>query len=606
LTPNTSSVSVAYDALGRVDSTLGYTNPLGTFLPSYVDQTNRLDHLVWPNGQRTNYTWKPNLQDQRLDSITHLDPSGQIQSQHSYSYDVEGQILTWKTTVSGAPQSTTAQYNFGYNASDELETAVQNALPAQTVQHSDSYGYDSASNRVAVTEDGKFTSYPVNTMNQLTTSSGSGPMEFRGAVSKPSTITLGGQPATVDGLNWRGWANVSPGANSLELKATETNPVPGANAQTTTRHISLTLTADVPRTFVYDNNGNMTDNGAGQTYEWDAANRLTAINYASTNQRTEFTYDGLGRRIAIYEKTNGTVTNEKHFVWDGLSIAEERDASGSVTKKFYGNGEMRGTTKLYYARDHLGSIREVTDDIGVLRARYDYTPWGTRSANAISGAVALECDFGFTGHYYHSSSQLHLAPYRAYSADLGRWLSRDPIEERDGLNLYGYVANDPINCIDLLGLAGLNLNFFNKLSDQKSINGAENYVARHANQGEPDFPNGAFVIGAHGNKFEISDDRQWNLLPQTGPKLSPEQLAAILNASNSGYHKGQPVVLYSCSTGKGNDSFAQQLAKLLGAEVIAPSDLLWGEGQGNPSIHPEGPFPGRPDTSITGAWRHFK
>jgi len=60
----------------------------------------------------------------------------------------------------------------------------------------------------------------------------------------------------------------------------------------------------------------------------------------------------------------------------------------------------------------------------------------------------LEADFGFTGHYFHTPSKLHFAVYRAYDADLGRWLNRDPIEEEGGINLYGYVANDPINYFD--------------------------------------------------------------------------------------------------------------------------------------------------------------
>ena len=64
----------------------------------------------------------------------------------------------------------------------------------------------------------------------------------------------------------------------------------------------------------------------------------------------------------------------------------------------------------------------------------------------------VEASFGYTGHYVHAPSGLHLALYRAYDADLGRWLSRDPIGEAGGLNLYGYVGNRPTVSVDPYGL----------------------------------------------------------------------------------------------------------------------------------------------------------
>ncbi len=41
-----------------------------------------------------------------------------------------------------------------------------------------------------------------------------------------------------------------------------------------------------------------------------------------------------------------------------------------------------------------------------------------------------------------------------YNPSSGRWLSRDPIEEAGGLNLYGFVSNDSVNRVDVLGLSG--------------------------------------------------------------------------------------------------------------------------------------------------------
>jgi RHS repeat-associated protein len=60
----------------------------------------------------------------------------------------------------------------------------------------------------------------------------------------------------------------------------------------------------------------------------------------------------------------------------------------------------------------------------------------------------MDADVGFSGNYYHKASGLLLTLYRAYDANLGRWLSRDPIGEDGGMNLYGYVLNNPINLSD--------------------------------------------------------------------------------------------------------------------------------------------------------------
>lgn len=215
-----------------------------------------------------------------------------------------------------------------------------------------------------------------------------------------------------------------------------------------TRNYTVPVASGTGRTLAYDLVGNMTNNGAGQSYEWDGVNRLTKITYTG-GAKSEFTYDGLGRRVKVVEKNSGgAVTSEKRFVWDGLSVAEERDGSNVLAKRFYAQGVMAGSDELYYSTDHLGSIRELTDDAGAVQARYEYDPYGRTSR--ITGSN--DADFLYTSHYYHSRSSLYLVPYRTYSATLGRWTSRDPIEEKGGLILYGYVLNNPVLYFDPLGL----------------------------------------------------------------------------------------------------------------------------------------------------------
>jgi len=113
-----------------------------------------------------------------------------------------------------------------------------------------------------------------------------------------------------------------------------------------------------------DANSNLTGDGE-KTYEWDAVNRLVAINYAVTNKRTELAYNGLSQRVKIVEKDNGAVTSTRQLVWCRLERCEERDASNTVTKRFYAQGERINGTNYYYTKDHLGSIRELTDRSGV-------------------------------------------------------------------------------------------------------------------------------------------------------------------------------------------------------------------------------------------------
>ena len=174
------------------------------------------------------------------------------------------------------------------------------------------------------------------------------------------------------------------------------------------------------------------------------------------NQRTIlFEYDGFDRRVRILEKTyNGTIwitDSDNVFIWDGSEILQKRDSTGStVVRSYFGNGFEEDSVDYYYTKDHLGSIREVVAaDGATVHAVYDYSPWGEVTG---IGDSSVASDFLYTGHYFHAPSNLFLTHYRAYDPELGKWLSRDPIAENGGINLYAYVGNDPVNFLDYLGL----------------------------------------------------------------------------------------------------------------------------------------------------------
>ena len=112
-------------------------------------------------------------------------------------------------------------------------------------------------------------------------------------------------------------------------------------------------------------------NNPAKTYLWDAENRLTGINFTGTSQNTRLTYDGMGRCVEIGEYNGSTPVSVKRFVWCGMERAEERDAAGNVTRRFFAQGEQVGGVDYFYTFDHLGSVREMTDQNGAMRARYD-------------------------------------------------------------------------------------------------------------------------------------------------------------------------------------------------------------------------------------------
>jgi len=114
----------------------------------------------------------------------------------------------------------------------------------------------------------------------------------------------------------------------------------------------------------------------------------------------------------------------------------------------------RTTTRKYlYFYDANGNVGQVMDwSNGDLVAKYEYDPYGNTLVAA--GDYASANPFRFSTKYWDDESGLGYWGYRYYAPRLGRWISRDPMGERSGSNLYAFCKNAAANSFDPEGRQG--------------------------------------------------------------------------------------------------------------------------------------------------------
>ena len=137
------------------------------------------------------------------------------------------------------------------------------------------------------------------------------------------------------------------------------------------------------------------------------------------------------------------------YTW-GLDLTNALQGAGGVGGLLMANLPSDDYYYLYDANGNVGQLLRGAD--GTVAAEYEYGPFGELMRS--SGSMALVNPFRFSTKYADDETGLTYYGLRYYDASLGRWLNRDPIGERGGLNLYGFVGNDGVNRWDLLGLQG--------------------------------------------------------------------------------------------------------------------------------------------------------
>jgi RHS repeat-associated protein len=219
-------------------------------------------------------------------------------------------------------------------------------------------------------------------------------------------------------------------------------------------------------TLAYDSHGNTTALGA-QTLTYDSAHRhITSAEGATT---VGYLRDATGRIVA--RSLNGVTQARYGFTGGSDGAGFTQDATGAVIERTFvlvGGALLtkRASGDVWSYPNIHGDVIATANAAGVKQGTtLSYDPYGN-PLGTIPDNAAGGYDYGWLGQHQRGLEQdlsLNVIEMgaRPYAPELGRFLQTDPIEG-GSCNDYDYVCGDPIDSLDLDGLAACSLNDFNR------------------------------------------------------------------------------------------------------------------------------------------------
>lgn len=378
-------------------------------IPGYIDwilydNSGNISTISATNRTKVQYTYSPSRN--WLNSVTTTDTSGAAFQRYYFdNRDKTGRIKA----ITGS----SGNWAYGYDKLGQL-------LTASGPNYSQAFEYDKTGNIKSLTKNGKRTDYTY------------------------------GSAAFAKGETW-----------SIQCPAYASATVPKMP------HAVHTFGNEK---YCYDLDGRMIRSNAGRSVSYDGSGQPTqVVNDASSifgggtgsgsgygsplSTSQTFIYDETGSRVA---KTSRTETVHYPFGDDYevdlrtgihtmyISIGGDALSAGPIAKKV-------GNTKYWLHLDHQGSVRNLSDQSGMVMASNSYEAFG----NKLTQTGTHKESRGFTGQRQDETGLFYLHA-RYYDPKLGRFISPDPAVPTPkmlGLNRYVYAENDPINKEDRNGYA---------------------------------------------------------------------------------------------------------------------------------------------------------
>jgi RHS repeat-associated protein len=200
----------------------------------------------------------------------------------------------------------------------------------------------------------------------------------------------------------------------------------------------------------------LTDTHRGIGFIIYDANNLPVQAYLTNGQQLVYETDVYGNRVR--NTISGTSDNFYFYGANGnTEVVCNLPYSSNLTYNILGNagdniGQVKvvseSSTRYYYLKDHLGSIKMTVDTTGTVVGYDDYYPYGLVMSGRSSTSSA-DGRYKFTGKERDASDGLDYFGARYYDCWNGRWNQVDPAQNKyPGLSPYNYVLGNPLKMFD--------------------------------------------------------------------------------------------------------------------------------------------------------------
>ncbi len=372
-------------------------------------------------------------------------------NQFNYTYLSNSHLLDQVTTCGGA-----AKKVFTYEEHRDLPTEIAFKLSNNTLIAKRNYTYD-ALGRVATrtqtrgTDTARNDAFGYNDRSELT------------------SATIG-----TDGYSYS-YDNIGNRITAREL-ADEIN----YSSNNLNQYTGIVKNEETPFVPTFDDDGNQltvqTATGIWNV-SYNAENR--PVTFTNGTTVVECKYDSQGRRFEKKVTEDGSIVFWQRYAYKGyLQIAAfnvttetveevETEIHTIATTTYWDPTEETATRPLafmdhtvetpatyFYTHDLTKNVCEVLSRDGsvvTVVTTYDYTPFGAVTASN----AATPNTFMFSSEVCDTETALVYYNFRHYNPADGRWISRDPIGENGGWNVYGYVNNSFCIEVDYNGNEGI-------------------------------------------------------------------------------------------------------------------------------------------------------